>query len=188
MPDDEPPPEEVERLLEALQDKPEGDPPPTLKLTHTADDGGVHMVDVGGKPDTSRSATAEGWVRCTAEVADAIVGDRLRKGNVFEVAKLAGILAAKRTDALIPLCHSLPLSGVDVTAELVGDDVRLTATARTTGPTGVEMEALTAVSVAALTVIDMCKALEPALKIDGVRLLEKTGGKRGHWTADQVTE
>ena len=183
MPDDEQPPEEVERLLEALHQDPPPDGPPKLKLTHTDEAGGVHMVDVGGKPDTARSATAEGYVRATAEVADAIAGDRVAKGSVFETAKLAGIMAAKRTDQLVPLCHSLPLSGVDVTAELVGDDVHLTATARTTGKTGVEMEALTAVTVAALTVIDMCKAIEPGLRIDRVRLLEKTGGKRGRWTA-----
>ena len=189
-PPDDMPPEDVERLLQALQL--DGDPPPDageggdaprLKLTHTDADGGVRMVAVGDKAHTQRSATAEAYVRCTPAIADAIAGDRLAKGNVFEVAKVAGILAAKRTDELIPLCHSLPLGGVDLNAELDGDDVRLTATARTTGPTGVEMEALTAVSVAALTVIDMCKAIEPGLRIDGVRLLEKTGGKRGHWRA-----
>ena len=181
MPEDDPP-EDVNELLEALDlRKPDT---PRLKLTHTAADGGVHMVNVGDKPMTARTATAEAWVRGTAEVADAIAGDRLAKGNVFEVARLAGIQAAKRTDELIPLCHSLPLDGVEIRCTLDGNDVRITATASTTWKTGVEMEALSAASIAALTVIDMCKALEPGLRVDGIRLIEKTGGKRGHWRAD----
>lgn len=142
------------------------------------------MVDVGGKPVTRRTATAEGRVRVAASVADAIRADRVKKGSVLEVARLAGMMAAKRTDELIPLCHSLPLDGVTVDLALHDTELRITATATCTGTTGVEMEAYTAVTVAALTVVDMTKAVDPSPVIEGVRLLEKTGGKRGHWRAE----
>ena len=155
-----------------------------VKLTHTDGRGGVRMVDVGDKPITARTATAEAWVRVSGELAEAIRRDVVAKGSVLETARLAGIAAAKRTDELIPLCHSLPLDSLDLTADLVDDRVHLVATARTSWRTGVEMEALTAASVAALTVIDMGKAVDPGMIIESIRLLEKTGGRRGTWRAD----
>jgi len=142
------------------------------------------MVDVGDKPITARSATAEGFVRISPELARAIRENTVKKGSVLEVARLAGILAAKRTDELIPLCHTLPLDAVDVQASLEEGRVRVTATVRTQSRTGVEMEALTAVSIACLAVIDMGKAIDKGLVIEGVRVLEKHGGRSGsHTTA-----
>ena len=157
-------------------------------LTHLDAHGGVRMVDVGGKAITRRTATAEAIVRISSELAEAIRQDQVKKGNVLETAKLAGILAAKQTASLIPLCHSLPLDAVDIRATLDDQAVRLTAEARTSWSTGVEMEAFTAVSVAALTIIDMGKAIDPAIVVERIRLLEKTGGKRGHWRADESAE
>lgn len=136
------------------------------------------MVDVSAKAVTARRAVAEGRVRVSAELAAAISANTLAKGDLLAVARLAGVMAAKRTDELIPLCHSLPLDHCDVEAWLEGQQVRLRATAVTTARTGVEMEALTAVTVAALTVIDMGKAIDPLMVIEAVGLTEKTGGKR----------
>jgi len=153
-------------------------------LSHLDAAGRARMVDIGGKAVTSRRAVAEARVRISAALRDAIAQNAVVKGSVLEVARLAGIQAAKRTDELIPLCHSLPLDAVDVQAVLGDDHVRLTATARTTGKTGVEMEALTAASVAALTVIDMGKAIDKAMVIEHVRLLEKTGGWGGDYHAE----
>jgi cyclic pyranopterin monophosphate synthase len=152
-------------------------------LTHLDAQGAAQMVDVTDKAVTDRLAVAEGWVRMTpATLALAIGGSA--KGDVLGVARLAGIMAAKRTADLIPLCHPLPLT--KVTLDLTADDalpgLRLTATVRTTGRTGVEMEALTAVSVAALTVYDMLKAVEKGMEIGGIRLTLKEGGKSGRWT------
>lgn len=155
--------------------------PPTDALSHITSDGTAQMVDVGEKPITARSATAEGFVRISPELARAIRENTIRKGSVLEVARLAGILAAKRTDQLIPLCHTLPLDAVDVRATLEDGRVRVTATVRTQSRTGVEMEALTAVSVACLTVIDMGKAIDKAMVIEGVRVLEKHGGRSGSY-------
>lgn len=157
--------------------------PATVPLSHVAPDGAARMVDVGDKPITARSATAEGFVRVSAELARAIRENSVKKGSVLEVARLAGILAAKRTDELIPLCHSLPLDAVDVLATLEKGRVRVTATVRTQSRTGVEMEALTAVSVACLTVIDMGKAIDKGMSIEGVRVLEKHGGRSGSYSA-----
>jgi len=140
------------------------------------------MVDVSDKSATARQAIAEGRVRISPALAQAIAADDVAKGNVLEVARLAGIMAAKRTAELIPLCHPLPLDHVNVEAKLSDTAVYLRATARTTAPTGVEMEALTAVATAALTVIDMGKAVDPAMVIDHVRLVEKSGGRRGRLT------
>lgn len=159
---------------------------PEPELTHTDEHGGVRMVDVGDKPVTRRTATARGSVRISGVLADAIRRDAVAKGSVLETAKLAGIAAAKRTAELIPLCHALPLDTLDIAVELVDDAVAITATARTSWRTGVEMEALTAVSVAALTVIDMGKAIDPGMVIERLRLIEKTGGKRGPWRADEA--
>ena len=153
------------------------------RLSHAAPDGSARMVDVGAKTVTSRWATAEAFVRISPELERAIRDNAIAKGSVMEVARLAGIMAAKRTDELIPLCHSLPLDGVDVSAEVLEGRIRLTATARTHARTGVEMEALTAVAIAALTVIDMGKAIDKAMVIEGVRLLEKHGGASGAYVA-----
>lgn len=156
-------------------------------LSHLDEHGRARMVDVGGKAATKRHATAEGFVRISRELAQKIAAHAVAKGNLLDVARVAGILAAKRTDALIPMCHSLPLDGIEVDAALVERDgqpfVRLTATARVEAKTGVEMEAFTAVAVAALTVVDMGKAVDPEMVIEGIRLLEKGGGKKGLWRA-----
>jgi len=154
------------------------------RLSHVDESGSAHMVDVGDKPLTVRRAVAEGRVRISEALARAIAANQLAKGDLLQVARLAGIQAAKRTDELIPLCHSLPLDAVDVQATLGDGCVELRAEARTTWKTGVEMEALTAVTVAALTVIDMGKAVDKAMVIEGVRLIEKTGGKSGDYHAD----
>lgn len=156
---------------------------PTPPLSHTLPDGRASMVDVGEKPVTARSATAEALVRISAALEQRIRENSLAKGSVLEVARLAGIQAAKRTDELIPLCHSLPLDAVEIDAALEPGLVRLRATARTHARTGVEMEALTAAAVAALTVIDMGKAVDKSITIDGLRILEKHGGRSGSYSA-----
>ncbi|BAJ64274.1 molybdenum cofactor biosynthesis protein C [Anaerolinea thermophila UNI-1] len=150
-------------------------------LTHIDESGSAHMVDVSGKPDTERTAIARGEVVLRPETLALIRQGLMKKGDVLGVAQIAGILGAKKTSELIPLCHPLPLHQVDVKLEL--DDalpgVRITALARTTGKTGVEMEALTAVAVAALTVYDMVKAVEKGARIHNIRLVEKHGGLSG---------
>lgn len=156
-----------------------------MSLSHLDGQGRARMVDVGGKPATARTAVAEGEVRMSAAAFAHVEQQALAKGDVLPVAELAGIMAAKRTAELIPLCHPLPLDSVVVTATLDRERlaVRVEATARTTGPTGVEMEALTAVSVACLAVYDMVKAVDRAQRIEGIRLLRKTGGSRGDFEA-----
>jgi cyclic pyranopterin phosphate synthase len=153
-------------------------------LSHFDEAGASRMVDVSGKAETLREARASGLVRMRPETR-ALIADRgLAKGDVLEVARLAGIMAAKRTDELIPLCHSVPLDSVEVAFALDADDagvVRVEATARCVGRTGVEMEALTAVSVAALTIYDMCKAVDREMVIERVRLDEKRGGRSGEF-------
>jgi cyclic pyranopterin monophosphate synthase len=159
--------------------------PENRDLSHIGPDGRAVMVDVGDKPITERAAVAEASVRISTELADHIrrnaVGKKGGGGNLLEVSRLAGIMAAKKTDELIPMCHSLPLDHVDVEASLEGERIRLRATVRTHSRTGVEMEALTAVSVAALTVYDMTKSLDKGTEIVGIRLLSKSGGKSGDW-------
>jgi cyclic pyranopterin phosphate synthase len=145
------------------------------------------MVDVGEKPVTRRSATAEAFVRISPALAEAIRANSLNKGNLLETARLAGITAAKRTDELIPLCHTLPLDQVEVHAALEDGHVRITATAVTHAKTGVEMEALTAAAIAALTVIDMGKAIDKGMVVEGLRVLEKTGGRSGDYRANSNT-
>ena len=140
------------------------------------------MVDVAGKAATARSATAAGTVHTTAEVVDLIAAGGLPKGDALATARIAGILAAKRTSDLIPLCHQIALSGVDVDFHTTSSTIEITASARTADRTGVEMEALTAVAVTALAVYDMVKAVDPAARIDDIRLLRKEGGKAGLWT------
>jgi cyclic pyranopterin phosphate synthase len=152
-----------------------------MNLTHVDDEGRIHMVDVGQKPDTERVAVAKGKVHMKAETLRLIAEDNAPKGDVLTTAQIAGIMAAKRTHELIPLCHPLPLTKVDVEFELdeAGSCIEIVATARCTGKTGVEMEALTAVSVAALTIYDMAKAVEKTMRIGEIRLVHKRGGQSG---------
>jgi cyclic pyranopterin phosphate synthase len=148
-------------------------------LTHFDESGSPRMVDVSGKPVTARTARAQAFVHIRAEVL-ARLGEN-PKGNPLEIARIAGIMAAKKTAELIPLCHTLPLSHVDVETTMRPDGIHIEATASTTAQTGVEMEALTAATVAALTVYDMTKALDKSIEIGEVRLIEKTGGKSGEY-------
>jgi len=152
-----------------------------MELTHLDEQGKARMVDVGNKPDTVREAIARGQIAMAPETLSLISEGGMPKGDVLAVARVAGIMAAKRTPDLIPLCHPLPLSQVTVDFELdtAISAVLVSATARCTGPTGVEMEALTAVSVAALTIYDMCKAVDRRMRIGEIRLVRKTGGKSG---------
>ena len=154
-------------------------------LSHFDESGASRMVDVGAKPETQRVARASGLVRMLPATLALVRDKKLAKGDVLEVARLAGIMAAKKTADLIPLCHPLPLTSVTVAVAFpAADSVRIEATAQVFGRTGVEMEALTAVSVAALTVYDMCKAADRAMTIESVRLEEKDGGKSGHFVRD----
>jgi cyclic pyranopterin phosphate synthase len=150
-------------------------------LTHIDDDGAARMVDVSAKAATAREAIASGRIDMSKEAATAIAQGLVKKGDVLAVARVAGIMAAKRTADLIPLCHPIALSAVTIDFDLNDGGVTVTATARSAGQTGVEMEALTAASVALLTIYDMAKALDKAMVIDGVRLEAKTGGKSGDW-------
>ena len=149
---------------------------PQHRLSHLDDRGAARMVDVSGKVPTARSAV---------EVISLLRGAGVPKGDALATARVAGILAAKRTSDLIPLCHQLALSNVDVSYEITDSAIELTATVSTTDRTGVEMEALTAVAVAALTLYDMIKAVDPAARLDGIRVVSKEGGKTGMWTADR---
>ncbi|WP_418593843.1 cyclic pyranopterin monophosphate synthase MoaC [Ponticoccus sp. (in: a-proteobacteria)] len=154
-------------------------------LSHFDDQGNAHMVDVSDKAVTARIATAEGWVRMAPETFAMITEGRAKKGDVIGIARLAGIMGAKKTSELIPLCHPLPITkvSVDLTADPALPGLRLAATVKTTGQTGVEMEALTAVSTAALTVYDMVKAVDKAMEIGGIRVTLKDGGKSGRYEA-----
>lgn len=153
------------------------------KLTHLDDAGNAAMVDISAKDTTVREAQAEGRISMSAEALAAIREGAVKKGDVLTTARIAGIMAAKKTSELIPLCHPLALSKVAVDFEFESDGIRVTALARLTGQTGVEMEAMTAASVALLTIYDMAKALDKAMVISGVRLLSKSGGKSGDWRA-----
>jgi cyclic pyranopterin phosphate synthase len=159
------------------------------RLSHLDARGNARMVDVSDKPDTVREARAEAFVAMSVETLQMVARGGHAKGDVLTVARVAGIQAAKRCADLIPLCHPLPLTGVDV--DIVLDEetsrVRIVAVARVTGPTGVEMEALTAAGVAALTVYDMCKAVDRGMRIEGLRLLHKSGGRSGTWNAEDDT-
>jgi len=157
----------------------------TAQLTHFDAAGNAVMVDVGAKPVTERQATAQVRVAMRPETLRMIVQGAAKKGDVLGVARIAGIMAAKRTAELIPLCHPLPISAVSVDLAADGaDGVAIAATVKTTGRTGVEMEALTAASVAALTVYDMCKAVDRGMRLDAVRLVAKSGGKSGEFRQD----
>jgi cyclic pyranopterin phosphate synthase len=155
------------------------------QLSHIDDAGRARMVDVTAKDETLRVAVARGRVIMQPETLRLLLRGEIAKGNVLTTAQVAGTMAAKKTSELIPMCHPLLLTGIDV--DLTPDEamsaIEITATVRTTGKTGVEMEALTAVSVAALTVYDMCKAVDRGMHVDGVRLVSKTGGKSGDWSA-----
>lgn len=151
------------------------------KLTHVDAHGAAHMVDVSVKSDTDRTAVAHGSIRMNEAAFQAIRDGTAAKGDVIAVARVAGIMAAKQTSALIPLCHPLALSAVSLDFALAANVISVTATVRTTGPTGVEMEALTAVTVALLTLYDMAKALDKSMMIETVGLLSKSGGKSGPW-------
>ncbi len=151
------------------------------QLSHLDADGHAHMVDVGDKPATQRLAVAEATVHMSAATQAAVFGGGLAKGDALAVARIAGIQAAKKTAELIPLCHPLSISRVEVDIEQVDEGAHITTRVGTTGPTGVEMEALTAAAVAALSLYDMVKGLERAVEIGPVRLLEKSGGRSGTW-------
>ena len=151
------------------------------KLSHIGPGGEAHMVDVSAKPATERVATAEGRVVMTADTLDLVLTGNAKKGDVLGAARIAGIMAAKKTHELIPLCHPLPVSkiAVDIAPDTTLPGLTVQATVKVTGQTGVEMEALTAVSVACLTIYDMVKAVERGMRIEGIRLIEKRGGKSG---------
>jgi len=168
--------------MERSPQPPERDP----SLTHLDPAGHARMVDVSGKPRSARTAIAGGRLRCSRDTFEAIRTGNTPKGDVFATARLAGIMAAKQTANLIPLCHPIPLHKVDVKLELAPDlpGIEIRATCTTNAETGVEMEAQTAATVAALTLYDMAKALEKSLQIEGIRLLHKTGGRSGEYTAD----
>ena len=153
------------------------------KLTHIDGDGAAHMVDVSGKAETVREARAEGKITMAMETMEAIKANMMNKGDVLATARIAGIMAAKKTSDLIPLCHPLALSKVSVDFTFVDDGIRVETLARLTGKTGVEMEALTATSIALLTIYDMSKAMQKDMIISDIRLLSKTGGKSGEWLA-----
>ena len=153
-------------------------------LTHLDEHGAARMVDVGAKPETQRKAIAEGRIRMSDAALSALWDGTGPKGDALATARIAGIMAAKRTGELIPLCHPLALDAVTVEFARESDAIRVTATTSCTGRTGVEMEAMAAASVALLTLYDMGKAVDRAMVIDGVRLIEKTGGKSGHWRAE----
>lgn len=155
-----------------------------MTLTHLDEHGAARMVDVSAKPATRREATAEGCIAVAPAALAAIRDQAVAKGDVLAVARIAGIMAAKRTPDLIPLCHPLPLDAVNVDLVIGATGIRVTATAVTTHGTGVEMEAMTAVSVALLTIYDMVKSMDRGMTIGGVRLLAKSGGRSGEWRAD----
>jgi cyclic pyranopterin phosphate synthase len=154
---------------------------PSQKLTHVDSKGRSRMVDVTGKVQTQRIARAEAMVEMSPATVKLLRANKLPKGNALEVARIAGIQAAKQTSSLIPLCHPLPLTHVDVSIEIIRTGARIESTATTKAETGVEMEALMAATLAALTLYDMCKAVEKGISIGPIRLLEKSGGKSGHW-------
>ncbi|HEY8806060.1 MAG TPA: cyclic pyranopterin monophosphate synthase MoaC [Candidatus Limnocylindria bacterium] len=154
------------------------------KLTHLDDKGAARMVDVGDKPDTDRRAIARGLLRVSPETIALVRDGKTKKGDVIAAARIAGIMAAKKTSELIPLTHPLPLTHLAVDVEIVEEGLAIQALAATTGPTGVEMEALTAVAVAGLTLYDMLKSVERGARLTDIRLVEKSGGKSGTYTAE----
>lgn len=158
------------------------------ELTHLNERGEARMVDVGGKEATRRVAVAEGVVAMSPELVEQVLGGEMAKGDVAAVARVAGILGAKKTSDLIPLCHPIAIDAIDVSITPGGHGVVITATVSTTGQTGVEMEAMTAVSIAALTVYDMVKGVERGVTIEAVRLRTKEGGRTGTWERPEVVD
>ncbi len=154
------------------------------KLTHIDGDGTAHMVDVAEKSETMREARAQGTITMALETLEAIKANAMKKGDVLATARIAGIMAAKKTSELVPLCHPLALSKVAVDFTFLNDGIRVESVARLTGKTGVEMEALTATSIALLTIYDMSKAMQKDMVIGQIKLLSKSGGKSGDWTAE----
>ncbi len=156
------------------------------KLTHFNTAGEAHMVDVGEKPASRRQAVAEGFIEMQPETLNLIQQGNHKKGDVLAVARVAAIMASKKTAELIPLCHPIALTkvAIDLTPEISNHRIRCQATVETTGPTGVEMEALTAVQIALLTIYDMCKAVDRGMTMHSIRLLEKSGGRSGHWVRE----
>ncbi len=150
-------------------------------LTHVDKDGQAHMVDISEKQDSKRVAIASGLLKTTSEVVELIEKNALKKGDCLATARIAGIMAAKKTHDLIPLCHPLPISSISIDFELHETSITIHSTVSTIGKTGVEMEALTAVSVAALTIYDMCKAVDKSMTIEDIKLIKKTGGKSGDY-------
>lgn len=158
------------------------------RLSHVDAEGTARMVDVTAKPSTVRSAKATGFIRMAPTTVELLRQQALPKGDVLTVARIAGIQAAKRCGDWIPLCHPLPLTDLQVLFTVQENGVRIDTVARCIGPTGVEMEALTAVTAAALTVVDMCKAVDKEMVIEGIRVLEKTGGSKGDWKAAEAID
>lgn len=158
------------------------------EFTHLNESGEVHMVDVGDKDVTRRVAVAEGVVLMSPDLVDRFLSGDLPKGDAAALARIAGIMGAKKTSELIPLCHPIPLTSAEISLESAGHGVRITATVTTTSQTGVEMEAMTAVSVAALTIYDMVKSVERGVTIEAVRLLKKEGGRTGTWERTEVVD
>ena len=158
------------------------------RLTHFNQTGNAHMVDVGNKVPTQRTAVTEGYIEMAAETLERVMQGNHKKGDVLGIARIAGIMASKRTADLIPLCHPLPISHVDITLEpdLPRGWIRCQTTVKTTGQTGVEMEALTATQITLLTIYDMCKSIDRGMTIQGVRLLKKAGGKSGIWEREKT--
>jgi cyclic pyranopterin phosphate synthase len=165
-------------------DSAQGSEPLPGELSHVDESGAARMVDISDKPVTARSATARGRVEVSPRVVELLRGEGVPKGDALAVARIAGIMAAKRTPDLVPLCHPLAISGVDVGLDVVDDAVEISATVRTTDRTGVEMEALTSVAVAALTVIDMVKAVDKHARITDVEVVAKSGGRSGDWSRE----
>lgn len=161
-----------------------------MELTHVDKDGKAKMVDVGNKPDTERQAKARGHVKMSRESYDTVRKGQGPKGDVFAVAKIAGIMGAKKTAELVPLCHPLPINFVDVVYDFSDNEqtIGITSTVKTKGPTGVEMEAITAVMITALTIYDMCKAIDKAIELGPFYLLEKSGGKSGQYRREEKGE
>jgi cyclic pyranopterin phosphate synthase len=158
------------------------------ELTHLNESGEVHMVDVGHKDATRRVAVAEGVVLMSPDLVERFFSGGLPKGDAAALARIAGIMGAKKTSELVPLCHPIPLASAEISLESAGHGVRITATVSTTSQTGVEMEAMTAVSVAALTIYDMVKSVERGVTIEAVRLLKKEGGRTGTWERTEVVD
>lgn len=158
------------------------------QLTHLDETGRAKMVNVGDKPTTKRTATAKGKISMAKDTVQRIRTGSMKKGDVLSVAQVAGITGAKKTWDLIPMCHNIPISGCEMSFEIEEDGITITATASTIGQTGIEMEALTAVSIAALTVYDMCKAVDKGMKIESIRLVKKTGGVSGDYTLEEMDQ